>query len=294
MTDKTPCPVCYGENTITVIKGGAPEIMRCRSCGFMFAAPYALQYDGKCRGCGHRCYVPGPGRKARLLVEKKRLEHIEGLCGPLKGLKVLELGAGAGYLAGLVIRSGADYEGLEPMKDLCEKSAECFPETRGKIRPLFPQEAGFKKKSYDLVIAANYLQYVPGPAFFASSLAALLKDGGRLYLEVPNERFLRARILVRRALRLYSGGTHPGNINFFSAASLDRTLTAGGFFSAASGQLTLLGDPARLEATLNKPPGLIFRTLAAAAAAARLDLILQQGTLYRLCAVRARGTNDRS
>lgn len=287
MTDKTSCPVCGGGNTKAFIKGGGLEIMRCRGCEFMFAVPYAPQYESKCRGCAHQCYAPGPGRKARTLVEKKCLAHIEDLCGPLKNLKVLELGAGAGYLADLLIRTGAAYEGLEPKKDLCEKSAECFPETRGKIRPLFPQEAGLKEKSYDLIIASNFLQYVPEPAVFVRSLAALLKDGGRLYLEVPNERFLRVRILVRRALHLYPGRTHPGNINFFTPASLDRTLAAGGLSAAASGQLTLIGDPARLEATLNKKPGLVFRALAAAAAASRLDLLLQQGSLFRLCVVRA-------
>lgn len=292
MTDKIPCPVCGGESAKPVVKDGEPEIMRCVECGFMFACPYSLQYSSKCLGCAHKCYKPGPTQKARLSVEEKRLAYIECLCGPLKGLKVLELGAGAGHTAALAIRAGADYEGLEPIQDLCEKSAALFPETRGKIRPLFPQKAGLREKSYDLIIASNFLQYIPRPAAFAGYLAALLKNGGRLYLEVPNEKFLHARIFIRRALRLYPGATHPGNINFFSPASLDRTLEEGGFTAASSGQLTLIGDPARLEATLCSPPGAVFRALAAAAAAARLDLILQQGSLFRLCTVRPLNAND--
>jgi len=220
-------------------------------------------------------------------VEARRLAHIEKLCGPLKGMRVLEVGAGAGYMASLAIQAGADYEGLEPEKNLADKSASAFPETRGKIRPFFPQEAGLKEKSYDLVIAADFLQYVPWPTGFAGSLAALLKDGGRLYLEVPNERLLCVRNFIRRALGLYAGRTHPGNINFFSPSSLDRVLAGGGFSAIVSGQLTLIGDPARLEATFNKPPGIIVRTAAAAVAGAGLDLLLQQGSLYRLCAARS-------
>jgi len=199
----------------------------------------------------------------------------------LRGLEVLEVGAGAGALASLLLKAGASYEGFELSPQLYAESRRQFPETAGRICNSAPP-GGAGARQRDLVLAVDVLEYIAGPAAFLSGLAACLKPGGAVYIEVPDESFFRLRTAARKALRLYAGPAHPGHINFFSMRTLLAAAGRAGLGAAASGRLSLLADTPRLEATLGSPLPFWVRSAAAAARLTRADLALGQGNLYAL------------
>lgn len=279
------CPLC-GAAAAAYHAGTA----RCRACGFVFGLPYCSGYGRQCALCRDKCFQSESGLPAhyarrtaamRLKVEAGRLQRLARLAGPLRGLEILEVGAGAGALASLLIEAGVLYEGYELSPQLYAESLRQFPITAGRITNAAPpEEAG--RRPRDLALAVDVLEYIAGPAAFLSKLAATLKPDGAVYVEVPDESFFRLRTAARKALRLYQGPVHPGHINFFSMGTLLAAADRAGLRAKSAGRLSLLADAPRLEATLGSPLPLWARAASAAARLTRADLALGQGNLYAL------------
>ena len=296
MTRATPvvrrCPLCGNADLLPLRVPGGPAMLECRDCVFCFALPYCSQFSDKCAFCKNPCSSPdsaaphddaSPNRKLRLRVERARLARIERLAGSLKDRRVLEIGAGSGTLASLMLGAGAVYEGLEPTPRLYAESLRAFPEAAACVNNAFLEGVSGKNGPYGLVVAVDVLEYTALPQDMLLRISGLLEKGGRIYLEVPDEEFFGVRTRVRRALRLYRGAVHSGYVNFFSARSLRLSAVKAGLKILESGRLSLLGDRARLEATLKKPLPLWLKAASAAARFSRLDLTLGMGNLYLLC-----------
>jgi SAM-dependent methyltransferase len=272
-TDKETCPLCAA----TVAGRPGAFALRCGACGFAFALPYCSQFTDKCLACANKCvkedtaapaYYAARSAGLRLKVEERRLRRITGLAGSLKGKNTLEIGAGAGALGSLLINSGADYSGLEPSKLLYGESLRSFPDAAARISNGFLPEDWPGAQRFAFIAAIDVLEYIAGPAAFLKRAALALEPGGLIYLEVPDESFFRARTAARKLLKLYSGPVHPGE--------------NAGLRVKEAGKFSLLGDPARLAATLKRPLPLWLKAASLAARLTRLDLALGQGNLFML------------
>ncbi len=291
--ETTPCPICGGKDAKTAASEPGLAIMRCGGCSMLFASPYCSHFYEKCEKCGNRCMRPDTAAAAnygglsiepRLRLEKKRLERLRAAAGPaFSGKLVLEIGSGVGALGSLLHGEGAEYTGLEPVPMFYEKSVESFPELASRIRNLFITEAGLPKKHFDVIIAADVLEYAAGPVALLARLKEHLKPGGRIYLEVPNETFFLLRTKLRAGLGLYSSLVHPGHVNFFNRKTLALTVGGAGLSGTEFYQVSLLSDEDRLRMTLKRelPPWL--KTASRAARLSKIDLLLQQGNLVCVC-----------
>lgn len=126
------------------------------------------------------------------------------------GMSVFELGCGQGSLAVWLKSTLGEvtYHGLEPSPhalsaenamDAVWRSWEDFQTT---------------DHHYDLIIASHVLEHIPDVDVALSILASRLREGGTIFLEVPN----------RSGHPRLPRDTNPGHLHFFSAASITRLL----------------------------------------------------------------------
>ncbi len=284
------CPVCGSAVLGTALSAPGLTMRACGACSMLFAEPYCSQLTEKCDKCGKRCPKPADAPEhyadlyieGRLRLEAARLARVEAALGrPLSGLRVLEAGAGVGALGSLLAARGADYSGLEPVPMFHEALSRGFPALAPRVRRGFlgAEDPG----PYDLVVAADVLNYVAGPVQVLARLKALLAPNGTLYLEVPNERFFALRTAARRALGIYSSPVHPGHVNFFGPGPLREAAGRAGLAVRELYQVSLLADAERLRMTLRRRPPAWLRAASLAARLTRFDLLLQQGNLVCVC-----------
>jgi len=124
------------------------------------------------------------------------------------GLRVLDLGCGAGRFSGLARAAGAKVVGVDIAEGALERARANVP--GGDFRlveegaPL-PLDDG----EVELVWCSEVLQHVPDAARLLSEVRRVLRSGGRLVVTVPAWRLLRApdplapevRFYTRRSLR---------------------------------------------------------------------------------------------
>jgi SAM-dependent methyltransferase len=123
----------------------------------------------------------------------KRAELIERYA-PLRGQKVLEIGAGFGTnLAVLIKDFGVDGYGVEPASMGFEKSFlgarqlfvdNCLDPDRIINAP--GEQLPFADNTFDIVYSANVLEHTSDPVRVLHEAVRVLKPGGFMHMEIPN------------------------------------------------------------------------------------------------------------
>ncbi len=104
----------------------------------------------------------------------------------LRGLRVLEIGCGRGYLLRLMVEAGADALGIEPglgLRDYWQRNGVDV------VEDTFPSSQ--VKGTFDLIVAYGVLEHIDKPDDFVAAVRAQLAPGGQALFSVPNsEAFL--------------------------------------------------------------------------------------------------------
>lgn len=204
--------------------------------------PYGVK---KCSNCGLRWVSPRPtekgyselykfetyfeGRQAvesysALAIERrnyfiKRLYRIEKIVAMPSSLKILDIGAATGEFVHEAAKRGHDAIGLEISKGAREKAKIQYgiDLIKGNIRDL-PGIA-----SFDVIHMNHVLEHFPNPEKELSSSYTLLKHGGLLVVEVPQQ-FDNDLDRIRRFLHIHKKPTFNTysfhHTYFFSPATL--------------------------------------------------------------------------
>ncbi len=280
------CELCGGDRPEFFLRSQDSDIMKCPGCGFMYREPYS-GCAAACAACGDKCIdrLAEPGfLEARLRVDGRRAERIKRLTGgELSKLKVLELGAGLGCLASHLAAASGAYLGFEASPVFYGCLLDNFKNLAGRVEngPLpGPEHHG----RFDLLVAVDVLQFAPKPLEFLRKATLSLAEGGKVYLEVPDESLLGLRAKVRKALGLYKGSPlHHGHINFFTPASLRRLLREAGLRAESLEQTSIAGDEDRLSLTLKRKLPAWVRALSLAARLTKADTLLGLGNTVCVC-----------
>lgn len=147
-------------------------------------------------------------------INPVRLRHIETRLGPVKGLKVLDVGCGGGLLAEGLARRGAQVTGI----DLSE-AAIAVAEEHARASGLaidyrcLPTEAlaAEAPAAFDRVCCLEMLEHVPDPEAIVAACVRLLRPGGQVMFSTINRNpkaFLLAIVGAEQLLRLIPKGTH--------------------------------------------------------------------------------------
>jgi SAM-dependent methyltransferase len=207
-----------------------PEEVRCNLCGgassrtLYTLKDYRLFVDDaawpivQCRECGLGYLNPRPTRSeigryypADYFTHRERLgkrygreaAYVEGPPG-----RLLDIGAAGGDFLAVMKERGWDVEGIEPFRQATN------PHGLPIHRMSFPEDSTLPDERFDVITAWAVFEHLHDPKRAFAESVRLLKPDGRLIIEVPNFRSIRARIARMEDV--------PRHLYFFSPATLRR------------------------------------------------------------------------
>jgi len=157
---------------------------------------------------------------------------------PLHGLKILDVGCGAGIIAEALARIGADVTAIDACQENIEAAklhAEQDPTLASNLKYICTTvedhaEAVKDVFDYDAIVASEVIEHVDNPAVFVSKCAQILKSEGSFFLTTLNRStrsWLLAIIGAEYVLGLLPRGTHQWE-KFITPAELGDMLGQGG------------------------------------------------------------------
>jgi SAM-dependent methyltransferase len=207
-----------------------PEHVNCNLCGRDDTKPlfrlrdYRLQVDDvewnvvRCRSCGLGYLNPRPTpdeigryypleyfewRAAQTARYRRLAAHVHGDRG-----RLLDIGTARGDFLALMVERGWDVEGIEP------SPAAGNPHNLTIHRERFPSESTLPSGSYDVITAWAVFEHLHDPRSAFAEAARLLRDGGRLVIQVPNLRSVYSRWAKQEDV--------PRHLYFFTEDTLRR------------------------------------------------------------------------
>ena len=216
------CVLCGGEavRTLTVNTSIGVNIVQCKACAFVQTEPVSH------RGLGHyyATYYRGTptpdriagGRVRSRLQAQAQVAFLEEILGRRRYGATLDYGTADGELPALLRTvSDAVHATEEDPRYLAvlEKEPWLTLVSEDVLR------AGRLAGALDLVTLSHVLEHLPDPGEYLQLFAALLKPGGHLLIDVPNETELLKR-----------GFQAMGHLHYFTAESLRRLIERDGLY----------------------------------------------------------------
>jgi SAM-dependent methyltransferase len=186
------CPICARTNPRLVgRRGGAAHrlglgvtsfIYRCRGCGLIFPNPMPVPSNiGEHYGDAEEYFVEH-SFDGKLAGYERVLDSLAAL-GAKPG-RLLDIGAGRGELLRAALMRGWDAVGLEPAPDFARVARQC---SGAVIVEAKLEERPFPEHSFDAVTLGAVLEHVFNPVELLTEINRVLRPGGMLWLDVPNE-----------------------------------------------------------------------------------------------------------
>jgi 2-polyprenyl-3-methyl-5-hydroxy-6-metoxy-1,4-benzoquinol methylase len=221
------CPVCGSAERSPVVEQNRLQVVRCPRCAqrYVWPVPSAavLQaiYDGAYYRGGHGSV--GFSDYGSLARARRRMfgHHLDRLRPFLSGGRVLDVGCATGDFLLVARDRGWEVLGVDPSPAADQARAAGLRICGGTIR-----DAEIEAGSLDLITFWDVLEHVPDPVGELRLAAGLLRQDGLVALTVPDAGGLTARLSGKRWFGYKTAGEH---LQFFTAATLRRTLAAAGF-----------------------------------------------------------------
>jgi len=195
------CPICETPPTRRLGRRGGQahrtqagvecEIWRCDACGLVFPNPMPHPLGGPDQhySMDPDKYFEHHNSEAKGASAAYLLTKAEALTGG-KG-RLLDIGAGRGEVLTTAKSKGWKTVGIEPSEgfaDYAEKQSGL------EIKRVPLEECGFATESFDVVLLSAVLEHLYNPDVTMGEVARILRLGGALFLDVPNERGLYFRV----------------------------------------------------------------------------------------------------
>ena len=195
------CPICErAPGKFIGRRGGAAHrenlgvecrIWRCDKCDLVFPNPMPVPVDGPDQ---HYKMAPeeyfqhhAPDNKARgaraLLGQGGELVNGPG--------RLLDIGAGRGEMLKAAGEGGWSAVGIEPSASFAEYISR---ELGAEVRRESLEDCRFESESFDVVLLSGVLEHLYDPDRTIAEVARILRPGGALFVDVPNEAGLYFRV----------------------------------------------------------------------------------------------------
>jgi SAM-dependent methyltransferase len=181
LVDRGVCPLCGDDDGEVHLDFPDIPVRRCRRCGFMFSGrilpPDALtQYYEQSFGSDRH-------RKGQIVNARVNAAALTALGVPGPDHRVLDVGAGYGFLVKTLRERGVDAHGVEPST---QEATHARDELNLPVRPGLLADAGFEQESFDLVMCFEVIEHLDRPVPFVAELATYVRPGGRLLVMTDN------------------------------------------------------------------------------------------------------------
>lgn len=119
---------------------------------------------------------------------KTHFEHLLDIVPDLKNRRVLDLGSGRGKFLVELVQNNVESVGLELNRDYIQKSLSLAKEKGVSIHvdQGVGEELSYKDSSFDFINMAEVIEHVDSPDKVMKESFRVLKDGGLMYVSVPN------------------------------------------------------------------------------------------------------------
>lgn len=228
--ESVACRLCGRRNSRPYATKFGLYLVKCRSCGLVYAEPRLTEADIMKR------YSPEYFFKEYLPVfradEKSfdldlvrghyhlYLRLIAPLAGP--GRRLLDVGSGAGFFLKAAESDGWDVEGVE----VSEAAAGYAARVLGvKVRQAKLEGVGFGADSFDVVTLLDTIEHLGDPERAMAEILRILKPGGRLILNTPDLGSHSRRVFGTNWAVL----TPAEHLQNYTGKTLRRTLEKAGF-----------------------------------------------------------------
>jgi 2-polyprenyl-6-hydroxyphenyl methylase/3-demethylubiquinone-9 3-methyltransferase len=150
----------------------------------------------------------------------------------LKGLRILDIGCGAGILSEPLARLGAEVTGIDPAAENIEIAAAHARDSGVDVdyRATTAEDLAVKKEQFDIVLAMEVVEHVIDVPAFVTTCASMVKPGGLMVAATLNrtmKSFALAIVGAEYILRWVPRGTHQWD-KFVTPDELEQALETGG------------------------------------------------------------------
>jgi SAM-dependent methyltransferase len=201
-----PCPICgiRDEKVCKERVNGVYRIVKCRQCGLTYANPMPVEdsresyhevYDG---WDYHDIFRKEPEAALGMAKREMRLQTAFWRSYRVLGARpgsFLDVGCGAGHILAAAKEEGWEAVGLEIDEEAFEETAKLWGLD---IRPVFLADAGFAENHFDWVRARYVFEHLPRPSSLIRDMLRVLKPGGILTIDVPNQQGFSSRLRILR------------------------------------------------------------------------------------------------
>ena len=230
---KNKCALCESSRFRRLFTVEGMYIARCRSCGLIrtenFKEPDYKKY--------HRDEEYEEGATHFRNIFLKRVQII-GKFFDEPG-KTLEIGCSVGILLSILKEKGWEVWGVEP-----SKSAKAAGKRGIRIIDKIFEKALLPQGYFDLIILNHTLEHLEDPLGILKKARTLLKEGGKIFVDVPNFGSLSSSILGRRWPYL----APEEHIHHFESRTLRKAVKMAGFkviFESSHSGIFDLGNPVK-------------------------------------------------
>ena len=191
-------------------------LCRCDDCGLVFVnpRPAAALLDRFYQGDDYGCHLENRSDEAEETAASQ-LDAVTEFVPP--GGRFLDFGCGGGYLLRNAIARGWRATGYDV-------GARAIASCRAQGLPVTDDLASLPDRAFDAIYLSHVFEHVAEPGPLVEGLRRLLAPGGRVLIEVPNARSLRARLslpaLSRRTGVDERYRAFPIHLFYYSAPSL--------------------------------------------------------------------------
>jgi SAM-dependent methyltransferase len=224
----TQCPLCHSNAQARGDHMGR-QVLRCSAPGcrieFLYPQPTAEELRELYQAAYYR---PGaPNQANTYLNTPPQVAHglvtsLTARLGSIRGLRILDFGAGIGEFADVLASAGGSVECVEPdpeaRRQLAQRGLRCYPN-------LDVLSAAEPNARFDLVTAIEVVEHLEDPLAYLRRLAHITRPRGALFLSTPNFESLRARMMGLR----WEQYQNPTHLFYFAYGSLAHALRAVGF-----------------------------------------------------------------
>jgi SAM-dependent methyltransferase len=191
------CPICEippsrhlgmrGGGAHRAKLGVACQIWQCGNCSLIFPNPMPMPAGGI-----EQHYSVAPEDYFQHHEERDRIEYASLLMQQLQTLQIekgqlLDIGSGRGEVLRVARENGWTPTGIETSPTFAAFAAQ-YSGANIIRTPL--EECGFESDSFDAIVLGAVLEHLYNPDETVKEIARILKPGGALFVDVPNERGL--------------------------------------------------------------------------------------------------------